>query len=277
MNIFNRSMRCLAIPMFFTGLSQAQAAPPELPREGWASWQVDAVEGAPSWCCFSSWKEKDPARMVCKLDGSTDGYGVRDDDIKTDAVKVYARVKGGKLVSLQVFGASCPVESKTPIQDLGKVAADDSARWLIAQAKQDGKDMVAHRPIAEGALAALAMHRGDLASDALKTFARTGESIETRKWAIFWLAMVRSSDGADVDATINAALRKDVDEDVREQAIFALSRLPDERATKALIAVAEDQSLTHEQRKRAVFWLSQLESGAAQAYLEKVLALSATR
>jgi HEAT repeat protein len=121
------------------------------------------------------------------------------------------------------------------------------------------------------------MHRGDLASDALKTFARTGESIETRKWAIFWLAMVRSSDGADVDATINAALRKDVDEDVREQAIFALSRLPDERATKALIAVAEDQSLTHEQRKRAVFWLSQLESGAAQAYLEKVLALSATR
>ena len=61
------------------------------------------------------------------------------------------------------------------------------------------------------------------------------------------------------------------DEHVREQAIFALSQLPDERATRALIAAAEDRSLSREQRKRAVFWLAQSESEAAQTYLEKVL------
>jgi len=48
--------------------------------------------------------------------------------------------------------------------------------------------------------------------------------------------------------------------------------LPDERAARALIAAAEDQSLSREQRKRAVFWLSQSDSDAAQQYLEKVLA-----
>jgi len=64
---------------------------------------------------------------------------------------------------------------------------------------------------------------------------------------------------------------------VREQAVFALSRLPDERATQALIAAAEDRSLAREQRKRAVFWLSQSESSAALAYLDKVLAASTTR
>ena len=74
------------------------------------------------------------------------------------------------------------------------------------------------------------------------------------------------------EEAIVAALKKDSDEHVREQAIFALSQLPDERATRALIAVAEDRSLSHEQRKRAVFWLAQSESEGAQTYLEKVLA-----
>ena len=66
--------------------------------------------------------------------------------------------------------------------------------------------------------------------------------------------------------------RRISDDHVREQAIFALSQLPDERATRALIAAAEDRSLSSEQRKRAVFWLAQSESEGAQTYLEKVLA-----
>jgi hypothetical protein len=41
-----------------------------------------------------------------------------------------------------------------------------------------------------------------------------------------------------------------------------------------LIKVAEDRTLSSEQRKRAVFWLAQSEEEGAQAYLEKVLAVS---
>jgi HEAT repeat protein len=92
---------------------------------------------------------------------------------------------------------------------------------------------------------------------------------EVRAKAWFWLAQTGA---AESEQAIGAALRKDADDNVREQAIFALSRLPDERATRALIAAAEDRALSREQRKRAVFWLSQSEADAAQAYLEKVLA-----
>jgi hypothetical protein len=42
-------------------------------------------------------------------------------------------------------------------------------------------------------------------------------------------------------------------------------------APTPLIAVAEDRSLTREQRKRAVFWLGPSESADAQACLDKVL------
>jgi len=92
---------------------------------------------------------------------------------------------------------------------------------------------------------------------------------EVRAQAWFWLAQTGA---AEAEQAISQALRKDADEHVREQAVFALSRLPDERAARALISTAEDQSLSREQRKRAVFWLAQAESGPAQAYLEKVLA-----
>ena len=76
----------------------------------------------------------------------------------------------------------------------------------------------------------------------------------------------------EAEGAIAAALRRETDGGVREQAIFALSQLPDERATRALIRVAEDKSLPREERKRAVFWLSQSDSSAAQSYLEEVLA-----
>jgi HEAT repeat protein len=311
-----------------------QAAEPKLPRDGWVSWEVTAVEEAPAWCCFGSWQSRDFDRAACKLDGKSNGYGTRHDET-TETVKVYARSTAGKLDRLQVLSANCPVETKTPVQPLGDVSIDDSTRWLINQVKQAGLDASSREPLGEAALAALAMHRGDPARDALAGFARDDSRSETRKRSVFWLSQLRGTEGADItsavmfndknsdvrehaafalsqskaprvapdliklgntdkdgevrakawfwlaqngapqaEAAIATALRKDTDDNVREQAVFALSQLPDERAARALIAAAEDTSLSREQRKRAVFWLSQSESDAAIAYLDKVLTKS---
>jgi HEAT repeat protein len=70
---------------------------------------------------------------------------------------------------------------------------------------------------------------------------------------------------------IVAAAKQDPDKNVREQAIFALSQLPDERATPALIRAVEDRSISRDQRERAMFWLAQSDSPGAQTYLDKVL------
>jgi hypothetical protein len=327
----NRTIRGVALCVAqLTLASQVHSAPLELPREGWTSWQVAAVEGAPDWCCWSGWGDDAASRLACRLDDHRGNVGNRDRST-TEAIRVYARVAGGRVERLRVFSASCPVEAKTPIHELGSVDTDDSARLLVELSKR-GLDEASHEH-GENLLAALAMHSGDIAGDALAAIARTDGRVESRKKAVFWLALLRGNAGADITTSvmfndqdaevrkhaafaitqsrspriaselirlgntdkvgdvraqawfwlahtgaaqaedaIAAALRKDGDAHVREHAIFALSQLPDERATRALIAAAEDQSLAREQRKRAVFWLSQSESAGAQAYLERVLA-----
>ena len=310
--------------------SQAHSAELALPKDGWASWQVAAVEGAPDWCCWSSGDDRDASPASCKLDEHSGNFGSRDHKT-TDSVRVYARLAGGKVERLRVLSATCQVEAATPIKNLGDVATDDSARWLAALARRNDADD--GHDLRENVLAGLAMHRSDVAQNALTEIARGKSPAETRKKAVFWLALLRGTAGADVvsavmfndrdpevrqhaafamtqsrspgvtqdlirlgntdkdgevraqawfwlahtgvsesEAAITAALAKDRDDHVREQAVFALSQLPDERATRALVAVAEDRSLSQEQRKRAVFWLAQSESEGAQKYLEKVLA-----
>jgi hypothetical protein len=322
----------LRIALCFVGLTvgaQGFTADLKLPKEGWTSWEVDAVEGAPDWCCWSSWDHDNGTRQACRLDDDRGNRGNRDKST-TDAIRVYARLAAGKIERLRALSASCPVEAASPIQNLDNVASDDSARLLATLAKNG--DSSKDRDLGENVLAALAMHRGDVAQKALVPLAREDARAETRKKAIFWLALLRGTSGAEVasaamfddkdsdvrkhaafsitqsrspritadlirlgntdkdgdvraqawfwlahtgaaesEGALMAALRKDGNDHVREQAIFALSQLPEERATRALIAAAEDKSLSNEQRKRAVFWLGQSESKAAQAYLEKVL------
>jgi HEAT repeat protein len=266
------------------------AAEVTLPRDGWVSWQVAAVDGAPDWCCWSNSDNfRNAPRTACKLDGKQGGWGNRDGET-TDQVRIYARTAGGKLDRLRVLSVTCPAEAATPIRDLGTVAENDSARWLVGLAKQKN----------ENVLTALAINRGDVARDALSDIARNDTRGETRQKAVFWLAQVRGEEGADIassvmfndkdpevrehaafalsqsetpraEADLTRLLNTDKDDEVREGAVFALSQLPDERAARALIATAENRSLARELRKKAVFWLSQSESDAAQKYLERVL------
>jgi hypothetical protein len=313
-------------------VSHVYAAELALPREGWASWQVPAAEGAPDWCCFSDWNTRNASKRLCRLDRKGGSFGTRDGET-TDSVRVYARVAGGRIERLKALSSTCPVEADTQIQDLGSVSADESARWLVALLTQSERDAKMRDEVGDDALAALAIHGGDVAYDALVGIARRDTREDSREQAVFWLAILRGLEGADVatsimfedpdadirehaafavsqskspsadrdlirlattdadadvrshawfslsqtkstatEHAIQAALRNEKDSDVREQAIFALSQLPDARATRALIEVAEDRSLAREERKRAVFWLSQSESSAAQAYLDEVLA-----
>ena len=253
MNIIHRSMPAVALLLTHAFISQAHSAELKLPREGWTSWQVAAVDGAPAWCCWNNSQDRDASRMSCKLDGSSNGYGTRDDE-KTDTVKVYARLAGGKIDRLQVLSASCPVETKTPIQELGSVAPDDSARWLIARAKQSGADAVTHRPLGESALAALAMHRGDLARDALAEFARGDARIETRKSAVFWLAMLRGNEGADITSSV---MFDDKDAEVRKHAAFAIAQTKSPRAAPDLIRQGNTDKVG-DVRAQAWFWLAHM-------------------
>jgi hypothetical protein len=325
--------RAAALALMLASGAPADSAEPKLPVDGWVSWEVAAVEDAPVWCCFDGSKGRNGPAEACELDERNFSFGSRDRDESMSTARVYARSSGGKLDRLQLLSNTCPVVTQSPVQELAGVTVDESARWLAAQVQQGIVNPAKKETQAERLLPALALHRGAVALDALKSLARSGNQFETRKTAVFWLALARGAEGADfvsailfndpepemrrhatfalsqsksprkavdlirlgktdkdadvrskawfwlaqtgvieADQAIADAVRKDPEGEVREQAVFALSQLPDERATRALIAAAEDQSLTREQRKRAVFWLSHSQSDAAQKYLDQVLA-----
>lgn len=246
--------------------SPAKAAEPKLPRDGWVSWEVAAVEEAPASCCFGSWQSRDFDRAACKLDGKSNGYGTRHDET-TESVKVYARSTAGKLDRLQVLSANCPVETKTPVQPLSDVTIDDSTRWLANQVKQGGLDTASREPLSQAALAALAMHRGNPARDALAGFARDDSRLETRKWSVFWLSQVRGTEGADITSSV---MFGDQDADVREHAAFALSQSKAPRVAPDLIKLGNTDK-NGEVRAKAWFWLAQ--NGAPQAEAAIIAAL----
>ena len=198
--------------------SQAQSAEFVLPQNGWASWQVEAVEGAPDWCCWSSWDNREGSRTACRLDDH--GNSATHDRTSIDAMRVYARVAAGNVERVRVLSATCPVNDETPIHDIGNVATDDSARWLIALSRRSGE--VARRDdLGENMMAALATHRGDVAQNALVAMAREDGRAETRKKAVFWLAMMRGAAGAEVATSV---MFDDKEADVRKHGAFAITQ-----------------------------------------------------
>ena len=236
---------------------QANAAEPVLPKEGWASWQVEAVENAPAWCCWSSWDGRDTSRKTCKLDEDHGGFGSRD-NAKTDAVRVYARVSGGKIERLRVLSADCLVEAKTPIQDLGNVATDDSSRYLITLTRS--LDPGNSEDLYESVLMGLATHRGDIAQNALTGMARGDSRLETRKKAVFWLTQLRGEPGAEVAASL---MFSDKDAEVRQHAAFAIAQTKSPRVSADLIRQGNTDK-DAEVRAQAWFWLAQTGAPGAE-------------
>ncbi|MEP7156741.1 MAG: HEAT repeat domain-containing protein [Betaproteobacteria bacterium] len=344
----HRGFSSFVLPVLASSLMlcSALASAITLPRDGWASWQVPAVDNAPNWCCFgdgwSGGKTPDVLRGTCQLDEKDYGYGTHGRNETTEQMRIYARFAGGKLERVRALSASCAVNAKTQIQDITGITADESAKWLVSVIAQDtstqekekekDKEKERGRRVGGDALAALATLRGNTARDALAGIARNDASMKNRKDAVFWLAQVRGNEGAEIitpimfndsepkvrehaafalsqtrtpkaaasliqlgntdrdtkvrsqawfwlsqsraaesENAIRAALQKETDRHVRDQAIFALSQLPEDRGARALIAVAEDKSMSREDRKKAIFWLGQMKSDSAISYLDRIL------
>jgi hypothetical protein len=234
----------LAIAASLLLATQIHAADLPLPQNGWASWHVDAVEDAPASCCWSN-------SRTCDLDNDKQSFGPRD-HARTDAVRVYAKLANGRVQKLHTFAASCPVTSKSPIQNLDAVSTDDSARWLIGL-ERAGFDR-------DQWLSSLAMHRGDVAFNKLRDMARAEGDEDAREKSIFWLGVMRGTAGADIVADI---LLNDRDADVREHATFALAQSKSPRITEQLIHTGNHDA-SGDVREKAWFWLAQSEAPEAE-------------
>ncbi len=247
--------------MWATGAMTADvnAAALQLPRDGWVSWEIETVDDAPAWCCFD-WNSNRARPKACKLDGRDHGYGSSSDQDTVDTMRVYARFGAGKLERIRALAASCPVQTLTPVHAIEDVAASESIEWL-------NRIVTPHTPQSDDALAALAVHRGALAAQALQRIAKSDGNVENRKQAMFWATQVRGDEGLQMTLPF---LFADPDAKVREHAAFAVAQTKRPAAIQALARQGRGDTST-QVRAQAWFWLAQTGATEAEAAIRHAL------
>jgi hypothetical protein len=236
------------------------AATLQLPRDGWVSWDIETVADAPAWCCFE-WNSNRAQPRTCQLDGRDHGYGSSSDQHTVDSMRVYARFSAGKLERLRALATTCPVQTLTPVRAIDGVAAGESIAWL-------NRIVTPHTALSDDALAALAVHRGSAAAQALQRIAKSDTHVGNRKQAMFWATQVRGEEGLQMTLPF---LATDADARVREHAAFAVAQTKRPAAIQALIRQGREDAST-QVRSQAWFWLAQ--TGAAEAEASILAALT---
>jgi hypothetical protein len=255
-----------ALAALFVSISATSAAQsPSLPRDGWVSWRVEPVDGAPNWCCLE-WQGKSPRAATCDLDGREQGYSNSGSDTTND-IRVYARFNAGKLERIRALAASCPVKSNTPITTRDGVSAEAGVTWLVSVVNAEPGAAKSEKRLGSDAIAAIALHRGVIARDALTTIARKNSNVETRKDALFWQTQVRGQEGAE---SVMPFMFDDPDALIREHAAFAIAQSQSLLAAPSLIRQGNnDQSI--KVRSQAWFWLSQTKTKEAESAISHAI------
>jgi hypothetical protein len=251
-----------------------------------------AAQTEPAWIGYSVPTINDPNRRMC-CDGDTwvsDGVVIRDGHVATcglepgdrttrttqgqaavnqgpihlegpDTMVVLFRVEDKAVQRVRIFSPDCELDAGgRAMHWLNGVPAADSIRLLSSLVSKGDR-------VRSGAMAALAMHRDEIAVPALLTLAKQDADGKVRGDALFWLAQTA---GRKVAGEITAAIENDPDTAVKERAVFALSQLPKDEGVPLLINVAKTNH-NPAVRKRAMFWLGQSRDPRALAFFSELL------
>ena len=234
----------------------------------WVGYAVPIVAGEHSMCCWNG--DANGCCNGCRLERTT-GSGSFVSQPSGSPVKlegstqlyVLYRVESGSINRIRIFSEDCALDAGGLVLHwLTGVRAADSVSVLAAFGESG-----ATRPVADGALSALAMHADSSALERLVASARQGTTTHVRGQALFWLAQ-RAGDKA--IGVITDAIANDPETDVKRRAVFALSQLPKDDGVPRLIQVAR----THTNpvvRKQAMFWLGQSNDPRALKFFEEIL------
>jgi hypothetical protein len=201
-------------------------------------------------------------RHTITFDGSYEGDEV-EYDCEPGPVRVSLTVRSGRAQSLRTYVGGRWATAPGGVTDLGTVSTREAVDVLLEIAARE-----------EGRLGGDAILPATLADSvtvwpALLKLARD-ERVprRTRVQAVFWLGQA-AGDAASRGLT-DLVDDRDVDRDVKEHAVFALSQQSHDAGVPALIRIAR----THADpavRRKAIFWLGQSGDPRALALFEELL------
>ena len=149
------------------------------------------------------------------------------------------------------------------VVDLGTVSASEAASYLLSLAQSErgslGEKAIFPATIADSA---------DVWPALIKIARNPNIPKPARSQAVFWVGQAA---GDAATANLSSIVGDNsVDQEVREQAVFALSQRPRDEGVPALIAVAKTNR-DPEIRRKALFWLGQSEDPRALDLFEQLL------
>ena len=106
------------------------------------------------------------------------------------------------------------------------------------------------------------------AKDSLVEISRNDPDQEQRSSALFWLTQEFPQDAQSI---LRQTLKTEHDPKALEQAIFAISQLPEEQAGAMLLEIARDPATSRDLRRQALFWLAQSSDDETLAALTDLL------
>lgn len=115
---------------------------------------------------------------------------------------------------------------------------------------------------------ALTQNSSPGAADLLFAIGKSDPDPEQRGQALFWLAQEYPQQAKN---WLLEVIGTEKDADVLEQAVFAISQLPDDSGDKLLLGLARDAQAPRTVRRQALFWLAQSENDASIAALTELL------
>jgi hypothetical protein len=189
-----------------------------------------------------------------------EGTSEWESDCEAGPARVLLGVERGSVRSVEtrVGGAW---RAGTGATDLGTVAPDQAARYLLAIAEtleDDGDDAVFAATLARGVT---------VWPELLRLARNDGVPSDTRKGAVFWLGQAA---GGAATAALDSIVVEPGDREVRKAAVFALSQRPESEGVPALIRVARTNP-DPQLRRDAMFWLGQSEDPRAIDLFEELL------
>lgn len=222
----------------------------------WVGYAERAVPGDHQMCCYSSFEDAAGNRCCrgCALEGERAGVNVSSapGPVSLESpgyIFVLFRIEQHAVDRIRTFSADCELDGGgLPIHWLTDVPAAESIGLLSGFAAETAAD---HRR-SEGALAAIALHAGPAADEALEKFVAPGQPDSLRERASFWLGSARGRRGFEV---LRRVVTEDSSDRVREKAVFGLNVSKEPEAVVVMIQVAKKDPSAHV-RGQALFWLA---------------------
>ncbi len=197
-----------------------------------------------------------------QVDGNWDDHDDWDTPCDSGPVRVALTKSGGRITDLRVYVGG-EWRASVSATDLGTVSTKDAASYLLALALKD-ESRAAEKAIFPAVLADSVTIWPDL----LKVAKADNVSRKVRRSAVFWLGQA-AGDAATRGLT-DLVDDGNADREVRETAVFALSKRPREEGVPALIRIVKENK-DPDLRRKAIFWLGQSDDPRALSLFEELL------